>query len=1094
MEEKELSRFVDIMVDDILGKLEGSHPLFKRFVSPDKPSKTIVLGTLGDKSTDYSKQGLNQERTITSVKNNSLSVKFLTEKDDVKLTIRPIFSLYYRVYPTFQEEIDYINMLPNDKVPENVEIAKVWKRKDIIAHEMVFNLTEEKQEKQINFSDTIQEIFEDKDIFIQGNKITSKSIKEEKSYLKEIENLKAKTSKKPHFGWKAKIEIKKEMFMQDDKELRLISVYFINETEEKKSYETFLFNCHLQIKLNGLEIRPFKHTYEYDGFEHSYESNLRCLNCHASYDRENELIKTQHYSMFSQKKLIPRTRIEDLRFNFEELSTANGIKSLLSLKGVIEKKIKQWKLDSRYFDGTEYKKNLDHLEKLKNRFGEGIDVLKTNETALNAFQLLNTTFKHASSYDGWRIFQIFFIVSLIPDIIDKNKRREICEVLHVDTGGGKSEAYFGLVIFSAFWDRLSGKKFGTTAITKFPLRMLSVQQLQRIANLMIWAEKIRKEERIEGEPFSVAYFVGSSEDFPRHTKDIIDKIKHAEKKDEELKGKIIEKCPLCGGDVVLDFDDKKRQILHRCKNCNEEFLLFYTDEEIYRFLPTFIVSTVDKLAAISTNRRLRNIFGGKLHKCPEGHGFMPYNDTCEVETEDGKCNLKGSGEYVQTPGPTLIIQDEMHLIREGFGTIDSHFETLLEALQKSLSHYAFKNIAMTATMTGASEQIKNLYHKEINVFPGGAIKERGVDDIFFRYELDRNGKRVEQRKLIALKPNMRDNQYSSLLTLKYLSEFIRGVDKNILSFSEKYNFDPEELKEALKLYKNVLTYHNKKSDVHSMKYYLETVVNSKLKEYKIKAKVLTGDSKLNDIKDLIQFVETYFSKSENKKTILSTFATSVVSHGVDISEWNFMIFQGMPRSTAEYIQAFSRVGRRDPAALFVWFYPNRARDLSYYQEFKEYHKILQHKVENIPLSRWAKLGLEETFTSIFSAAILNYFSDLIEEPIYKVAEVNKVFSSLDNSSLDNREQLINFIKEAYVTNSRMMGAPYFRDRIPEEVERRLDYLTTYTGSEENFFPNALKDSADKYFKTLYGMRGIQDEVLLKPSYRDISTHMSILRR
>ena len=64
---------------------------------------------------------------------------------------------------------------------------------------------------------------------------------------------------------------------------------------------------------------------------------------------------------------------------------------------------------------------------------------------------------------------------MLPDIVDKSEDKEnICEVLHVMTGGGKSESYFGLVIFSAFWDRLSGKKFGTTAITKFPLRMLSI--------------------------------------------------------------------------------------------------------------------------------------------------------------------------------------------------------------------------------------------------------------------------------------------------------------------------------------------------------------------------------------------------------------------------------------------------------------------------------------------------------------------------------------------------------------------------------------------------------------------------------------------
>jgi len=184
----------------------------------------------------------------------------------------------------------------------------------------------------------------------------------------------------------------------------------------------------------------------------------------------------------------------------------------------------------------------------------------------------------------------------------------------------------------------------------------------------------------------------------------------------------------------------------------------------------------------------------------------------------------------------------------------------------------------------------------------------------------------------------------------------------------------------------------------------------------------------------------------------------------------------------------SRVGRKFPGVIFVWFYPNRARDLSYYQGFREYHEILPHRVEHVPLSRWAVLGIQQTFTSIFNAAILNYFSDVIGEPLYKVPKVNEVFSLPAN-----REQLIEFIQEAYVTDSPMTGSSYFKDMIPTEVESRLNYLARYSGSEVNFFPNALRDCEDKYFKTQYGMRGIQDEVLLKPSDFDISVHRSISR-
>ena len=135
------------------------------------------------------------------------------------------------------------------------------------------------------------------------------------------------------------------------------------------------------------------------------------------------------------------------------------------------------------------------------------------------------------------------------------------------TGGGKSEAYFGIVIFSAFYDRLTGKEFGPTALTKFPLRMLSIQQLQRIANLFMWAEEIRIEEKLGGEPFSIAYFVGQSKEFPRFNKDITKQILKAKSKNEKIEGRIIDSCPICQGDVFLDVDPEKQIILHKCSDC-----------------------------------------------------------------------------------------------------------------------------------------------------------------------------------------------------------------------------------------------------------------------------------------------------------------------------------------------------------------------------------------------------------------------------------------------------------------------------------------------------------------------------------------------
>lgn len=73
-------RFSRIMTEEIISKLNGSSQEFLRLEIPDKPSKIIILGTLGDSSKDFSSEEEEKERTLTSVKNNSMSVRFLIKE------------------------------------------------------------------------------------------------------------------------------------------------------------------------------------------------------------------------------------------------------------------------------------------------------------------------------------------------------------------------------------------------------------------------------------------------------------------------------------------------------------------------------------------------------------------------------------------------------------------------------------------------------------------------------------------------------------------------------------------------------------------------------------------------------------------------------------------------------------------------------------------------------------------------------------------------------------------------------------------------------------------------------------------------------
>ena len=1075
MSELVYEKFGKILSNDVVQKLVGAHDEFKITQHHSLPSKNILIGALLPKAIESDVGGNSKDL-------NSISIKCLFEEEIHPITIDLSFSIFYRIFPSFEQQIKGIKEQGNKK---NYSMERIWKRKDVSISNLDID-SSNSNNIELDLSHIIEEIKSDINVVKSETKIPNTVMESEKVFGEFIDKLR----KEPFdfkYTWNMYLKPKTRFFSQDDNKYLMLELFLVNNTMEldnddksRNLYDRTIFNPIMKIDLKNNKLIPFHYEYEYDDQVKEYFGDLRCLNCHGIYDKEKNFIKTSNYVTFDQEKISPKSDVDYADISFKTLSSERGFLEL----DKIYIKMKEFYENATNSNSSEdeiYLKELDEFNEMKEKFNDNIKLLRTNSNAAKAFYLMNETFMNNSKYPTWRLFQIVFIVLQIRDIVETNYQRDICELLHVMTGGGKSEAYFGIVIFTAFWDRLNGKEFGISALTKFPLRMLSIQQLQRIANVFIHAEEVRKEHDVDGEPFSIAYYVGSQGDeFPRHNFKIINQILLKREKDEFIKGKIIEKCPLCGGNVFLDIDDKQQLVIHRCHSCDKIFRLYYSDDEIYRTLPTFIVSTVDKLASISSNRRFKNLLGGKLDVCKKGHGFIPHNDKCEVKLGSRQiCNETGFEFDVNfNIGPTLIIQDEMNLIREGFGTIDSHFESLIEAMKSEFSNdIRFKNIVMTATVTGAKTQIKHLYHKKTRIFPPTLEDSQGNN--FFFEKLKEDGKTINNRQIVGLKQNSYSNMLL-LVILRYISEFIKKTEGNLEKFSEDYNFDLTELSKALPYYKNLLTYHNRKQDVHKMSYNILDLVNTYPSTYDLVSNNLTGDDNLDHIKETINNVVSFQDNPENTNKLSLVSATSIVSHGVDVDTWNVMAFEGMPRNTSEYIQALSRVGRKHFGIVFVLYDYMKIRDVSFYQNFTEYHEILNDKVETVPLSRWTKLGFKQTFTSVFCASVLNYMSDLLEKPIYATDEFNKVFSNEMNIKL-----LINFIKEAYVSDSNMLGANFFENSIEEEVMDRIEKIAEYDGS-ETFFPNALKDrDNNKYYKTQYGMRGIQDGLVITPVNQDL---------
>lgn len=103
---------------------------------------------------------------------------------------------------------------------------------------------------------------------------------------------------------------------------------------------------------------------------------------------------------------------------------------------------------------------------------------------------------------GWRPFQIAFILINLKGIVDpEHDNREVVDLLYFPTGGGKTEAYLGLMAFVIANRRLRAEENdeynrdgGVTAILRYTLRLLTTQQRDRITKMILAAELIRQKE------------------------------------------------------------------------------------------------------------------------------------------------------------------------------------------------------------------------------------------------------------------------------------------------------------------------------------------------------------------------------------------------------------------------------------------------------------------------------------------------------------------------------------------------------------------------------------------------------------------------
>ena len=825
-----------------------------------------------------------------------------------------------------------------------------------------------------------------------------------------------------------------------------------------------LFNSGIKVKCNNANFVPIE--LDYFANDYKYDKNIYGLgnNCNVKYNDSEGVLETVHVPLFIQNRLKTN---DSMAVKFSDL-VEDPVGTLNEVYNKMLGELNGWERDFVTREGLtpigkkQFKNEIENFKFEIKRFKTGVELIEQYYMIRMAFKYMNSAFMNsAKGYDSWRLFQIVFVVSLILDVVahepelmldestvSKAKTDKV-DILYFPTGGGKTEAFLGILVFNLFFDRLRGKEYGMTALLKYPLRLLSVQQVQRVANILAVAEKIRINEGLGGDRFSLGYYVGDKNTPNKIDKELIKTLNELTPDEMDEKYRLLDVCPYCGKKGVhVVYDAESNSLRHKCENedCQSggELPLYMVDDDIYRYIPSVVISTVDKLTAIGLNMRFHNLICGAEYLCPK-HGFTARNSClvkeCTCETSQFK-RIK-----MKDPAPTLLIQDELHLIKESLGAYDAHYETFIEYFIRELSgcNRGIKVIGATATISAYSEQAWHLYWKNAIRFPA---ESPYLDRNFYSF-ID---KEDIGRIIIGYAPFGKAIVNSVAYSLQYLKKVVYNMylhPEEVLNIPEmSFEGTDEEkitaVKRLLEDYWIILEYNNVKQESNRVLQALEDPINTELIAKGIEpltAKKMTGDDTFQEVRATLSSIE-HADSTINDLDFNMIAATSMISHGVDADRFNLMLFFGMPGNTAEYIQAYSRVGRKHTGVVIDIMRPSREKDKSYLKNFVKFHEYKDILVDSVAINRWATKAVESTLPGIVTGLLLNYYLYKLQNTA-GMKDISK-YGDLKNALSTETIKLSELKKHAYAIykcsdDDSSIGMLY-RQKIDEMLDNMVDAL------------------------------------------------------
>ncbi|WP_275291677.1 helicase-related protein [Amycolatopsis sp. La24] len=701
--------------------------------------------------------------------------------------------------------------------------------------------------------------------------------------------------------------------------------------------------------------------------------------------------------------------------------------------------------------------HLGHCAAARLRMESGVRLLERNTEVLRAFRLANEAMalqRGRASWikrgcvgdvkmDGeWRPFQIAFLLQCLDGMADpEHDDRDVADLLWFPTGGGKTEAYLGLIAFATFLRRIRKGEAGrgVTAIMRYTLRLLTLQQFERAAALICAMDVLRqsKPHELGTAEISLGMWVGRAAT-PNTLEEAEESLKRLRNQEQlQTKNPVqLRNCPWCGhaldaNNYQVDLEEKDMKIL--CGNVDCRFRdgipCYVVDDMIYKAHPTLLIATVDKFAR------------------------MPWR-------EDVVALFNGDAESAGVAPPELIVQDELHLISGPLGSLAGLYETVVdEAAERP------KVVASTATIRRAQMQARNLFNREVSQFPPPGLDAR---DSWFSVEVPREDK--ASRLYVGL---ITPNTSQATLLVRAYAELLHCAGQT------------EGDAEVRDAYWTLVGYFNSLRLLAAAELQVRDDVRDRLvllnDHEKMAGRAVDVVSELtsrivsSDIPARLKGLEIAHPKAEAMDVVL---ATNMISVGVDIDRLGLMAIMGQPQTTAEYIQASSRVGRSKPGMVVTLFNAARSRDRSHYENFRSYHSALYRQVESTSVTPYSARARDRALHAVFvglarmmvpqlrpntaAAAVSRHLPRLEELKALILARANSVAPHEVDGTRADLEEIIDHWVQLAAANSQLVYEAPKRRGADRDADAAL--LRTFTDKD-----------LDQAIDTLWSLRDVDSE-------------------